>query len=78
MGGNLYNVKPEVGRYDAGYGAFLAGDGKGGFAFIPSGISGFHLEGEIRDILEIKAGTLKLLLVARSNGPVQVLKVILR
>lgn len=78
MGGNLYNVKPEVGRYDAGYGAFLAGDGKGGFAFIPSGISGFHLEGEIRDILEIKAGTLKLLLVAPSNGPVQVLKVILR
>jgi len=29
MGGNLYRVKPEVGRYDASYGVFLKGDGKG-------------------------------------------------
>ena len=27
MGGNLYRVKPEVGRYDASYGVFLKGDG---------------------------------------------------
>ncbi len=25
LGGNLYNVKPEVGRYDASYGSFLSG-----------------------------------------------------
>jgi len=78
LGGNLFNVKPEVGRYDASYGSFLAGDGKGGFAFIPGRISGFHLDGEIRDILEINTGTSKIVLVARSNGPVQVLKVSVR
>ncbi|HAM09496.1 MAG TPA: hypothetical protein DCP74_04280 [Bacteroidales bacterium] len=78
LGGNLFNVKPEVGRYDASYGAFLAGNGKGGFAFVPSGIAGFHLDGEIRDILEINTGTSRILLVARSNGPVQILRVIHR
>ena len=27
LGGNLYNVKPEVGRYDASFGSFLLGNG---------------------------------------------------
>jgi hypothetical protein len=29
LGGNLYNVRPEVGRYDASFGLFLKGDGNG-------------------------------------------------
>jgi hypothetical protein len=78
LGGNLHNVKPEVGRYDASYGSFLAGDGKGGFNYIPVGLSGFHLEGEIRDIMEINVPAGKVLVVARSNGPLQVFKVLAR
>ncbi len=31
MGGNFYESKPEVGIYDASYGVFLKGDGKGNF-----------------------------------------------
>ena len=31
LGGNLYNVKPEIGRYDASYGQFLKGLGNGNF-----------------------------------------------
>jgi enediyne biosynthesis protein E4 len=74
LGGNLYNVKPEVGRYDASYGAFLQGDGQGGFTYIPARVSGFHLDGEIRDIKEVTTSKGKILVVARSNDPLQVFK----
>ena len=76
LGGNLFNVKPEVGRYDASYGSFLAGDGKGGFRNIPARESGFRLEGEIRDIMEISTSGGRLIVVAKSNDPLQVFKVL--
>lgn len=76
LGGNLYNVKPEVGRYDASYGSFLSGDGKGRFRIMPARESGFRLEGEIRDIMEISTPDGSLIVVARSNDPLQVFKVL--
>ncbi len=76
LGGNLYNVKPEVGRYDASYGSFLAGDGKGGFRNVPAKTTGFRLNGEIRDILEVTTNNGKLMVVARSNDALQVFKVL--
>jgi enediyne biosynthesis protein E4 len=76
LGGNLFNVKPEVGRYDASYGSFLAGDGEGGFKNLPVKVSGFRLNGEIRDILEVSTNNGKLMVVARSNDPLQVFKVL--
>jgi hypothetical protein len=78
LGGNLYNVKPEVGRYDASYGSFLAGDGKGGFSYIPPKVTGFRLDGEIRDIMEVTTPTGKILVIARSNDQLQVFKVLSR
>ena len=74
LGGNLYNVKPEVGRYDASYGAFLIGDGKGNFNYMPAKSSGFHLDDEVRNILEVKTSKDNILVVARSNAPLQVFK----
>jgi len=71
-GGNLYSVKPEVGRYDASFGSVLEGDGKGGFKNIQAGISGFRLDGEVRNILEVKTAAGRKILVAKSNGPLQV------
>ena len=76
LGGNLYNSKPEVGRYDASYGSFLKGDGRGRFKNIPPRQSGFHLDGEIRDILEVNTSAGKIVVVARSNGPLQVFKIL--
>jgi hypothetical protein len=67
MGGNLYRVKPEVGRYDASYGVFLKGDGKGGFLSVKPKDSGFFVDGEARDIKKIKIGQADFLLVARNN-----------
>jgi hypothetical protein len=78
LGGNLYKVKPEVGRYDASYGTFLEGDGQGGFKYIPPGITGFHLDGEIRDIMEVTTPGGEILLVARNNKPLQILKILSR
>jgi hypothetical protein len=76
FGGNLYNVKPEIGRYDASYGTFLRGDGKGGFTFVPAAVTGLRFRGEIRDISELMTTSGKLLVVARSNDSVQVFKTI--
>lgn len=76
LGGNLYNVKPEVGRYDASYGSFLIGDGKGGFRNVPAKVSGFRLDGEIRDIIEVATTNGKLIVVARNNNSLQVFKVL--
>jgi hypothetical protein len=72
LGGNLYNVKPEVGRYDASFGSFLKGNGEGEFINIPAVKSGFYLDGEIRDILEVSTSKGNLLVVAGSNKPVQI------
>jgi hypothetical protein len=78
LGGNLFNVKPEVGRYDASYGTFLLGDGHGNFSYVPAKVSGFHLNGEIRDIKEVTTAKDKILVVARSNDSLQVFKVLSR
>ena len=74
LGGNLYNVKPEVGRYDASYGHFLEGDGQGGFRVVPPLKSGIRLEGEIRDIKSIKTPAGSMLVVARNNDSPQLFR----
>jgi len=74
LGGNLDNVKPEVGRYDASYGHFLEGDGQGGFKVIPPLKSGIRLEGEIRDIKSIQTPAGSMLLVARNNDSPQLFR----
>lgn len=78
LGGNLYNVKPELGRYDASYGAMLTGDGHGNFRFIPAKKSGLHLDGEIRDFKVIKTLKGEILVVARNNDAVQVFRILAR
>lgn len=67
LGGNLYNTKPEVGRYDASFGTFLKGDGKGGFECVPSISSGLLIDGEVRDMKIFKFGGKRLVLVSRVN-----------
>ena len=74
LGGNLNNVKPEVGSYDASYGAILEGDGKGGFSYVPAKLSGFRLNGEVRDIKVINTKSGKLVLVARCNDSFQIFR----
>lgn len=49
-GGNLYNVKPEAGRYDASFGNYLENLGSMKFKNHTNG-NGFFVDGEIRDFI---------------------------
>jgi hypothetical protein len=72
LGGNLYNVKPEVGRYDASYGIFLKGKGDGNFSTVMPLKSGMRLNGEIRDITNLDTSTGRYIIVARNNEALQI------
>ena len=67
LGGNLYRVKPEVGRYDASRGLFLKGRGDGSFDVWPAGRSGIHIDGELRDLVVLRVGAEFVLLGARNS-----------
>jgi hypothetical protein len=75
LGGNQYRVKPELGRYDASYGVFLAGDGRGGFRAEGSS-TGWMIDGEVRDIITIRRGDETTMVVSRSNAAVVTLSVV--
>jgi len=74
MGGNFYESKPEVGIYDASYGVFLKGNGKGEFATMKEQQSGFMIKGAVRDIASVKTKKKELLLIAKNNGTIDVLE----
>lgn len=70
LGGNFSGVGPGRGRYDASFGWYLQGNGKGGFQLQFPAKSGFWLEGESRRfglLPSPRQGSL--LLVGRNNGP---------
>lgn len=69
LGGNLYNVKPEVGRYDATYGLYLENKGDYNFKSYKNG-KGFSLKGEIRDFALDKGK----LLVSRNRDSLAIFK----
>ncbi len=62
LGGNLYNVKPEVGRYDASYGVYLENTGNLNFKYHYNG-RGFKVDGQIRGLAVDK----NRLIIARNN-----------
>jgi hypothetical protein len=74
LGGNLYKAKPEVGRYDASYGALFRGDSKGNFEFVSAKDSGIKIEGEVRDIMHIQTAKGEVIMVARNNDTIVAFK----
>ncbi|MDC1226239.1 VCBS repeat-containing protein [Algibacter sp.] len=69
LGGNLFNVKPEVGRYDASYGVYLENEGNMKFKSHKNG-NGFFLKGEVRDIIVHE----QKLIVARNSDSLAIFK----
>jgi hypothetical protein len=66
--GNVYATQPDFGRYDAGFGLALVGDGKGEFTAVKPSSSGFSVEGEGRDIKVIRdAQNRKIYLISKNN-----------
>ena len=74
LAGNQERCKPEVGTCLGTYGMLLRGDGQGGFQPLPASATGLHLEGCIRDLVVLPGSDPLRVLVARNNGPLQVLK----
>ena len=73
LGGNFYFSKPEVGRYDASYGVFLKGDGKGHFEVVPNRNIQLRMEDQVRAFEKLSFGDENLLIVARNNEAPKVL-----
>ncbi len=66
-GGNFSESKPEVGTYHAGFGALFLGKADGQFQFIPNSKAGFSIEGDIRNVEEVRIGDKNVLIFTRNN-----------
>ena len=76
LGGNQYQVKPQLGRYDASWGDVLLGNGKGHLHWVGYKKSGFRVRGQIRDIKLIDGpGRIHRILVAVNNDSLRVFKI---
>jgi hypothetical protein len=51
--GNINQARLRFGKYAAGYGILLKGDGKGGFDYVDQQRSGFRLRGDIRSVVSL-------------------------
>ncbi len=66
-GGNRFDLLPQFGRLDASYGHVLLNKGNVIFEELSSGKSGLLLNGEVRDMKEIKVNGGRYLLVLQNN-----------
>lgn len=74
FGGNMYESKPEMGRYDASYGSLLLGDGEGGFNLLPVPESGLKIDRAVREIRKVATPLGDRIVVANNNNYVQVFR----
>lgn len=76
LAGNDYQTRVRTGRYDASYGLFLKGMGNHKFKAVPIIKSGFLVDGDVKDMAEIKdADGKNLVLVAVNNDSLRVFRV---
>ena len=69
LAGNMYDVKPDVGRLDANDGILLKGDGKKNFQPLSFLKTGIHIKGQVRDAIEIDGGQNgQSIILARNNA----------
>lgn len=73
IGGNLYDVKPQTGPYDASRGVVLNYQ-KGELRSVPPQISGLNLNGEIRKITTVKMGSESALIFSKFNDTLSLFK----
>jgi enediyne biosynthesis protein E4 len=72
LAGNFYGVGPNRGRYDAGEGLLLLGDGQGHWQVKSAYETGFAPQGEVRDLRWLTVAGERLLLVSRNDASMQV------
>jgi len=76
VGGNFYGMTPVFGRYDASYGLMMRGSGDGRLTPVDIEQSNLVIEGQVRDMKELRgpAGE-RLIAVARNNDKLVILRV---
>ena len=72
LAGNLYDAEPNTPRADAGNGLWLRGDGRGHFAPVPPGESGFLAPLDVSGLALINRIASKAVLVANTGDSIQV------
>ena len=65
--GNFFPINIQMGRYDASYGLWMKGDGKGGLKSIAPYQSGFSVKGEIRQLIKLSVAGKDHYLAVRNN-----------
>jgi hypothetical protein len=78
LGGNLFAVKPQVGRYDAMKGLVLQNQGNGNFKPLPAQESGLKIGGEIRHISVVRRSDQKTLIFVRNNDSAKFYRMVRR
>jgi hypothetical protein len=74
--GNLFGVQPDFGRYDAGLGLTILGDGRGNFSPISNSESGLIVKGEGRDIAIVRSSKGgKVYLFSQNNSSLKAFKI---
>ena len=71
--GNLYDVLPELGRYDASHGLVLLGNGRGQYKALSPVQSGLWIDGQVRNMSKIQVGTKTMFVLAKNNDKTQLL-----
>ena len=74
LGGNLWEVSPQLGRQDAGHGLMLLQTSNQTFKPLSQTQSGINIAGQIRKFIELKSSQKSIILVAENNRPVQFFK----
>jgi hypothetical protein len=68
LAGNFFGTRIKFGEYDANKGLLLTGNGEGDFTVLTDTQSGFHIDGEVRDIADVKLASGKNMLVFALNN----------
>ncbi|MFY0686749.1 MAG: VCBS repeat-containing protein [Cyclobacteriaceae bacterium] len=68
LAGNDHYLKLRLGKVDANYGMMLRGDKKGTYHYVPQTLSGFHVRGEVQDIISVDGN----IIFNRVDAPVAV------
>jgi hypothetical protein len=75
LAGNEYETEVMTGRYDASYGCFLKGKNNKEFQFVSPSISGFKIDGDVKDMKMISNNkNEKLILVAVNNDSLKIFR----
>ncbi len=75
LAGNFFPYRTQLGRSDASLGLLLKGKGDGSFEAMANDKLGLYLDGDIRNIVMLQNALKEnLLIVARNNDAVQVVK----